>query len=594
MEIICVGSNFYGQLGIGDVVRPGPSTMHMYGHSEGSVLPHDQVRDVQCGSLVTVVLDMNGQIQVAGSVNGIVMKVLRPVELMYPLKATQVACGSKHILALLDGGYVCSWGTGYFGQLGHGDDSSWDHPRLIGALEPNRLGGTRVRQVACGGSHSGVVTENNRIFMWGLNRNSQCGVSASHRREGSDTVLEPRLTDLSGLQGDAPATLVCGRSHSAAVGVSGRVYTWGAASFGRLGQMDARKKELVPKEVPFFHSRPVHSLAIGEFHSLALTRDCSVYSWGYNPDGQCGHGNTCNLRTPRKIEALSGLQVVQVTCGASWSNAVTKSGELYTWGYAEGGWTGIHPPKRMPFVEPDSGNMASAAVHACSFDSKHNILVPMRVPIAANRRVTRVRCGGGHSIIFQRPAAPEEMRRADDATSESMQADSDGGGKADHNFGESDEESLDGVRPSVTTIGGVGSAGGRAGGSGGGVAHTTLQDMSSAQMEEALLSWVRHKKVPEVALALSRGVNVEVTDEFGNTPLLVAVQNGHTALVTMLIDKGARVNCANLKGNTPLHYAFAYHHEDIGRTLVGARADEYALNTDGLTPYEGLQSSDLP
>jgi len=580
MEIVCLGSNFYGQLGLGARMRTSEATPALFGHSGGSNLDHSRVADVQCGSLVTVVLDHNGQIQQAGCVNGIVQPSLIPKELVYPLKATQVACGNKHILALLDGGYVCSWGTGFFGQLGHGDDLCWDDPRLINALEPSRLGGCKVVHVACGGSHSGAIAENGRVFMWGLNRNSQCGLlpHPNYRRE-EQCVLEPMLTDLSGLCGDRPTQLACGKNHSACVGISGRVYTWGAASFGRLGQMDARKKVLAPQEVPFFHTRPVAALAVGDFHSIALTRDASVYSWGYNADGQCGHGNTLNLRTPRKIEELVGLQVEQVTCGASWSSAVTSAGFLYSWGYAEGGWTGIPPKKHMAYVEPDTVDMGEPAVHTCAFDSNHNILRPTKVKMPVDRRVTRVCCGSGHAVIFCRPAHDDEMKRSD-ATSESMETDSDGGLRRTVHEGESDEESLDGMQSSPTCV-----TGGQRGLRG---------EMTPEEMEASLLSWVRHKKVAEVSMALARGVNVEASDDFGNTPLMVAVQNGHTALVAMLIEKGANVACRNSKGNTPLHYAYAYKFTDIGRALVVAGADEYVTNNDGLTPFEGLTPSDLP
>lgn len=40
----------------------------------------------------------------------------------------------------MEGGYVFSWGTGYLGQLGLGDDCSWDSPRLIKSLDPAKLG----------------------------------------------------------------------------------------------------------------------------------------------------------------------------------------------------------------------------------------------------------------------------------------------------------------------------------------------------------------------------------------------------------------------------------------------------------------------
>ena len=39
-----------------------------------------------------------------------------------------------------------TWGTGYFGQLGHGDNVSYRNPRLLRRLDPQRLG-ERVIQV---------------------------------------------------------------------------------------------------------------------------------------------------------------------------------------------------------------------------------------------------------------------------------------------------------------------------------------------------------------------------------------------------------------------------------------------------------------
>jgi hypothetical protein len=82
-----------------------------------------------------------------------------------PLRCVQIASGRKHILALMEGGFVMSWGerlrravegsvlkwppyacvgpyagVGYFGQLGHGDDQSYERPRMIHQLDPQRIG----------------------------------------------------------------------------------------------------------------------------------------------------------------------------------------------------------------------------------------------------------------------------------------------------------------------------------------------------------------------------------------------------------------------------------------------------------------------
>lgn len=100
------------------------------------------------------------------------------------------------------------------------------------------------------------------------------------------------------------------------------------------------------------------------------------------------------------------------------------------WGQGDGGWLGIPPPADMPVLgegdppfamplRPD--NIASKLVpegvmydevdtgermqvrHSCSFDSSHNILVPVRVNkylISPNYAVERIRCGGSHTVVF--------------------------------------------------------------------------------------------------------------------------------------------------------------------------------------------------
>ena len=63
-------------------------------------------------------------------------------------------CGENHCLALTRDGEVLSWGSGRFGQLGHGVlTNSLDKPTVIEFFQ-----GLRVKEIACGGFHSAVIT----------------------------------------------------------------------------------------------------------------------------------------------------------------------------------------------------------------------------------------------------------------------------------------------------------------------------------------------------------------------------------------------------------------------------------------------------
>jgi alpha-tubulin suppressor-like RCC1 family protein len=69
---------------------------------------------------------------------------------------------------------------------------------------------------------------------------------------------------------------------------------------------------VLPKRVTTLDHFSVSSLAAGDFHVLALTRDRRVFSWGYGAEGQCGHGAALHLRTPRPVEALRHVLVAKV------------------------------------------------------------------------------------------------------------------------------------------------------------------------------------------------------------------------------------------------------------------------------------------
>ena len=217
-QISCVGSNYFGQLGIvrDQLVSDGLP----YIWSDLGSLNVESIADIQCGAHFTVVIDSDGKIHFTGNLNNFIFPRFFRVETSLPLKCVQIACGRKHIIALLTGGYVISWGAGYAGQLGLGEDSSWDHPRLIHALDPPRVGGP-VTKVFAGGFHSGALIESrNLLFMWGSNRLGQCGVCGPNRNEA--LILDPTVVDLTNVS-EAIENVVCGRSHSCLLTKEGRL-----------------------------------------------------------------------------------------------------------------------------------------------------------------------------------------------------------------------------------------------------------------------------------------------------------------------------------------------------------------------------------
>ncbi|XP_026470978.1 RCC1 domain-containing protein 1-like [Ctenocephalides felis] len=100
-----------------------------------------------------------------------------------------------------------------------------------------------------------------------------------------------------------------------------------------------------PKEARASVDGTVIDISSGFEHTLLLTAEGKVYSWGVGSRGQLGHGEISNERFPRLVEALDGIQISKISAGGWHSCAVGILGELYTWGWNEKGQLGLPIPK---------------------------------------------------------------------------------------------------------------------------------------------------------------------------------------------------------------------------------------------------------
>lgn len=75
----------------------------------------------------------------------------------------------------------------------------------------------------------------------------------------------------------------------------------------------------------------VRQIACGSGHTVVLTTEGEVYTWGRGDDGRLGHGDNGWKYVPRITQSLAGQVVCQVTCGSYHTAAVTGNGDLYTW-----------------------------------------------------------------------------------------------------------------------------------------------------------------------------------------------------------------------------------------------------------------------
>ena len=241
--------------------------------------------------------------------------------------ANGIVVHNCHTAVCTDEGEVYTFGGGgkhyNKGALGTGDTEDSMLPRRIPTFGNTIL----VRNICCGGYHTLALTADRHVYAWGRGEFGQLGLG----HDNNET--EPRLIETLAQVGRV-TVLAAGENHSLATCDTGDVYSWGYGQQGQLGH-GSSSNEKIPKLINFFTLRNVvvTQVAAGWRHSLALTTELHVYSWGHGDKGQLGVGDTKSSLVPRVVEALLGKEVRQVAAGGSHSlafNAFFKGApELY-------------------------------------------------------------------------------------------------------------------------------------------------------------------------------------------------------------------------------------------------------------------------
>lgn len=94
-------------------------------------------------------------------------------------------------------------------------------------------------------------------------------------------------------------------------------------------------------EMPTGNESKCSDMACGFEHTLVLTNNGEVYSFGGGSRGQLGHNDLENSDEPLLIEALAGLKAVKVAAGGWHSAVITSDKDLYTWGWNTNGELGL-------------------------------------------------------------------------------------------------------------------------------------------------------------------------------------------------------------------------------------------------------------
>ncbi|MDR1571436.1 MAG: S-layer homology domain-containing protein [Clostridiales Family XIII bacterium] len=254
--------------------------------------------------------------------------------------ALSYAAGYEHVLAVRADGTVWGWGSNANDQL---------HPTLNQFVKsPAKIEGLKdAVSVAAGFGTSAALDKDGAVYVWGNKDGVKAvgpftapvvKIAASNE---DFLALQSDGIVFQWSQGGTPAwvdlprviDIAAGANHFLALTTQGRVYSWGGNSFGQLGDGTTTDRS-APKSLSGVYE--ASAIGTGSNHSFAITKTGEIYGWGNNREGQVGVGHMSDIiKSPQKLELPD--KIASATGGDRHSLALTADGRLYSWGNAEYG-----------------------------------------------------------------------------------------------------------------------------------------------------------------------------------------------------------------------------------------------------------------
>lgn len=193
--------------------------------------------------------------------------------------------------------------------------------------------GKKVCDVGCGLRHTAFLLEDGTVYTCGCNDLGQLGHEKCRKKPEQVVALDAQII----------LAVSCGESHTLSLNDKGQVFSWGQGSDGQLGLNNFEECVRVPRNIKSLSDIQIAQVACGYWHSHALSRGGQVFSWGHNRYGQLGLGiNGQSISTPQIIQSLQGVPFTQISAGGAHSFALTLSGAVFGWGRNKFGQLGLN------------------------------------------------------------------------------------------------------------------------------------------------------------------------------------------------------------------------------------------------------------
>ncbi|KAI5829310.1 RCC1/BLIP-II [Schizophyllum commune Tattone D] len=339
--------------------------------------------------------------------------------------SVHTSCCSCHNVVIDADGSAWLFGRNAHGQLGvPGTAISENAPRRVTPRELGASSSARFVHAACGRYHTLLVADEGQVWAAGANTLGQCGqdvcpeinkfkrVSVLDREDNEEHVVKA----------------AAGISFSVVLTKSGKLYAFGSAEKGQLGNGDTGERlatgqrvvfgiETVPLLIKELANRTIVDVSAGQQHCIAIDDAGVVFVWGYNGYCRLGLGDQKDRLKPVVVPHFAGPKEISmgslVTAGPTNSVVVDKQGVYYMAGkWKNSGEGSVGSP--WTYFKPIQDIMACRTTHVSCGGVTHFVLTPNDEAGREGKNMTV--CWGQNAANGELGLGPDENKSATKAT----------------------------------------------------------------------------------------------------------------------------------------------------------------------------------